>query len=802
MKIVSRLRWIWLLLLLPAVAVWPALTRPIATLAYDAGTAHLYRSIAYSQAVSDGVLFPRWEQFLHWGLGSPLFTFHPPLVYAMLDLLFRVGIAHPIGWRVLIAGGLVVAFLGTYLLVCALTGRRWPAVLAATMYLYAPYVLRNALERGSIESFSMFLYPWVLWALLWAARKPGVGRLSVATLLWTTCICTHVLGPLMLALFAAVLALAVVWRYRTLLPVIALMAGLFLTAPVWAPAFAEQTYIHIERDFGQGYASPAANPLPLDRLLTPPEIFDVMRDNNGMGDQVGLLQMLMLVVGLLSAAYAWIRQRRKAALALGATTLAGLILFWLLTATSDPVWRLLASGLERLQYRSRLMGLQALFAAVASGLFLVLWPKNWQRSIALVISCLAVLVMMPALYVELHHRYGDFESTLSLAQVRAAEIRSGGTAFTSFGEFTPRWRTDPFDQKLAQELGPDFDAGQRPLANPPAIVKLLATKVRTGAWDLELAASEPATLTLRLLYYPRWVARVDGQAAVLSPEAGTGYTQVRLPAGTHRVSLRYGSTNVERGSLAVSGLTAAGLLALWVRTLWRARSSNRLGCSPKPCRSGWGRSVSSEATKVVTTEAVSDVSPESTPPIWLLGVLTALLVFKFAYVDPATTWLRCVSTATYVCGAQAATDVRFAAAPGLRGYAVAAEDVRPADELRITLFWQGAPGVTARLSSFVHVRNSQSDGPMNPRTQNEIWAQAEHLAPGGLLTTEFLPGKLYKDEFRVCIPADMPPGEYFLEIGWFDPATGEQLDPLADAVRPPLRVLWRSILLPSITVSG
>jgi hypothetical protein len=122
--------------------------------------------------------------------------------------------------------------------------------------------------------------------------------------------------------------------------------------------------------------------------------------------------------------------------------------------------------------------------------------------------------------------------------------------------------------------------------------------------------------------------------------------------------------------------------------------------------------------------------------------------------------------------------------------------------LRITLFWQGAPGVTARLSSFVHVRNSQSDGPMNPRTQNEIWAQAEHLAPGGLLTTEFLPGKLYKDEFRVCIPADMPPGEYFLEIGWFDPATGEQLDPLADAVRPPLRVLWRSILLPSITVSG
>ena len=32
-----------------------------------------------------------------------------------MDLLYRIGIPHPVGWRILIAGGLLLGFLGTYL---------------------------------------------------------------------------------------------------------------------------------------------------------------------------------------------------------------------------------------------------------------------------------------------------------------------------------------------------------------------------------------------------------------------------------------------------------------------------------------------------------------------------------------------------------------------------------------------------------------------------------------------------------------------------------------------------------------
>ena len=54
--------------------------------------------------------------------------------------------------------------------------------------------------------------------------------------------------------------------------------------------------------------------------------------------------------------------------------------------------------------------------------------------------------------------------------------------------------------------------------------------------------------------------------------------------------------------------------------------------------------------------------------------------------------------------------------------------------------------------------------------------------------------------FRVPVPKDVPPGEYFVEVGWFNPENGEQLEPQPETVQPPLRILWRSILLPPVQV--
>jgi hypothetical protein len=186
--------------------------------------------------------------------------------------------------------------------------------------------------------------------------------------------------------------------------------------------------------------------------------------------------------------------------------------------------------------------------------------------------------------------------------------------------------------------------------------------------------------------------------------------------------------------------------------------------------------------------------------VWLLLGLAAFVGLKLLIIDPATTLFRCQSTDQRVCGADATVDVAFAGAPSLRGYAVPSYEAEPGGALRLDLFWEAQPGVAESLQAFVHIRNSQPGWPVNPRTGSDIWAQEERITPGGLLMRDLAPGKLYQDEYRIVLPEDMPPGEYLLEVGWFDAATGEQIDPLAETVEAPLGILWRSVLLPSIVV--
>jgi hypothetical protein len=790
-------RWAWLLSILAAFAIYPALTRNIGALAYDAGTTHIYRSVVYSDAVSSGVLYPKWVQTLHLGLGSPLFTFTPVLPFAGLDLLSRLGLAHPIGWRVLMAAGLLTACVGAYLLVTELTSRKWAGLIAAVAFLYAPYVLRNAFERGSTEAFGTFLYPWVLWALVRLAKRPTGGRFLLASGLWAGCVAVHVLAPLMLAPIALLVAGILAWRYRTASPLLALLAGGLLMAFMWAPMIAEQRWVHVERDFQQTYASPARNPLALDRLLAAPATYDVLRDDNSTGDRVGLWHAFWLVIGIPAAIYAWLRGRRDLALIIAVATAIALVLFWLLTGASDPVWQILAPVLTRLQYRFRWMGVLSLAVAVTAGACVALVPTRRQALVSTLLSGVLILTALPSLYVELQHRYASFDSTVSLEQVRQAEIASGGTAFTYFGEFMPRWRTLPLDKAFADQIGHAFDPNAQPLTDTGAGVEVNSAQVGAASWDLTLQAAQNQTVTLHLLYYPRWRATVDGQPVSLRPQSETGYAQLDIPAGVHRIALRYGATAAETAGWVLSLLTLAALLVFALRSRVIRRKSPDVsavdGTSPAAASSG---------TSARLFAAV--------PPWWLLIALTSLFGLKVLYVDGHTTWLRCVSTSAKVCDAQVSVEIPFSGGPTLRGYSAPQTRLRPGQTALVTLVWKGEPAQTdgtaavpaRRLASFVHIRNSQRDGPMNPRTGNELWAQDEHETPAGLLTTEYLPGRLYVDEFRIRLPDDIPPGEYYLEVGWADLASGEQLDPQADAVKPPLKVLWRSILLPNITVRG
>ena len=240
----------WLLaLLLPSFAVYLALTWPIEEIAYDAAAIHIPRSVVFSSSRADGWVIPRWTSEMNAGLGSPVFSFYSPLPYLLMDLLDRLGIPHPIGWRLLVALALALASAGAFGLGLALAGRADVALAAAAGFAYAPYLLQELFERGSPQGMAIGLAPWVLWGLYRLWERPTGLRLALAAAAWACLILVHNLTAILLAPFVAIffvfLALKGKAVRRLLSPALALLAGTLLAGFHMIPFLVERQYVQL-----------------------------------------------------------------------------------------------------------------------------------------------------------------------------------------------------------------------------------------------------------------------------------------------------------------------------------------------------------------------------------------------------------------------------------------------------------------------------------------------------------------------------------------------------------------------------
>ena len=110
--------------------------------------------------------------------------------------------------------------------------------------------------------------------------------------------------------------------------------------------------------------------------------------------------------------------------------------------------------------------------------------------------------------------------------------------------------------------------------------------------------------------------------------------------------------------------------------------------------------------------------------------------------------------------------------PDLRWLGVAwSGEAQAGETLSITLYWRAVQQPQALWHSFLHVVDATG----------EKVAQADDHRPGGdyLPSPLWRPGDVIADRFQLPLPADLPPGEYTLLAGFYDPATGQRIaDPL------------------------
>ncbi|HZY45654.1 MAG TPA: hypothetical protein VFF70_12990, partial [Anaerolineae bacterium] len=252
---------------------------------------------------------------------------------------------------------------------------------------------------------------------------------------------------------------------------------------------------------------------------------------------MGLVQALVTLLGLIALVVTWRRDQNKslrvfALIGLGLSTL-------MITPLSRMVWDHLPL-LSFAQFPWRFLSIQALFTSLIIGYV----PSIFQaRRLSFVICHLLIgLLLIASILLPLHPDY---------LPIRADEITPDRLQL--YEAFTSNIGTTIRAEYLPRTVIPRPYTGPAlidPSLPPQAIVSsgaATSTRLSRGAidqvWQVTVI-SNAATLDFPLLYWPGWIASIDGQSVEVKAAPDLGYVQIDVPPGEHRIEFSLGRTPI------------------------------------------------------------------------------------------------------------------------------------------------------------------------------------------------------------------------------------------------------------------
>jgi len=730
--------------LLATALVLPA-TFPLLQAGYfdsDDGWIHLYRLAALDRALHNGVPFPRWFPDFAFGYGYPVLNFYSPLSYYLAEAWHIAGADYLVAMKLTFAAGFLLAAWAMYLF-AADAMSPVAGTIAAVAYTYAPYHLADAYLRGALaEHLAFGWFPLILWSLRrWIATRQRA-YVTWLALGGAGLVLTHNLSALIFAPVAAAYAILLLgqslsrrpspeWRPLLTGLIVASLLALALSAFYWLPALAESRYVHLALDFGStGYRKHLA---PLTGVISPFPVHRYLPEQRVAADHpLGLVQAL-LAFGGVAVAVATLRRNGDrwhpaAALPLFALFVGGGALL-MTSSAALPLWMLTQRVLSVLQYPWRFMALVALGTALLTGEIAALLPDG-ARTLPTAEIALSLVAAGALGYAGMARLPYDAES-LSASQVTVQRMWKEDFAHQQIGatwtaEYLPRW--------VRQERW----AIPRPAAEPPAATpgRITAASLRATGYgvELEITASETQPVSLHQFYFPGWRAALDGKPTDTYPRGLLGLVTADVPAGTHRLAFRFGSTPPRATGTALSLLAGIGLVAA---AGWRT---------------GWRRRMLLIAV------------------VCVLAGATALHLRPWSHHSD-------IQPLNAIVGGQAQ----------LLGFRTDRDAYRAGDSAEVTLYWLGLSSMDRDYKVFVHLTG-----------QNDPIPLAQHDGdPVGTFTatTRWLTGELIADPHTIKLPRKLAPGAYRLWAGMYDYATGNRQAVLGSTTHESNRVLLGEIVV-------
>jgi hypothetical protein len=636
--------------------------------------------------------------------------------------------------------GLLLASVGAYLLGRELIGRG-AAILGAASFTLCPYVLFiDPHARGDLaEHFAICLLPFTFCffhRLICCPRRTQLlgSVLSLAALVFSHNL-LGLVGSLLLLAYWVWHALFASDRPRATRALLAFALAAALIAFFWLPAVAERRAVKLQVT-GPGHFDFREHFLSLGELLAPSRPIDWGATGPRVRHNLGVSQWL-LGVPALAALVKRFGQPGEAEGRRGQSyfAVAGLGLIFLTLPPSTLIWERVPV-MPYLQFPWRLLGPANMMLAVYGASGVTLLPGGlWRRIGTGAAFALVVTTALPMLYPQPWSP--DFGGT-EPADMIEWERKSQALGTTSTGDFLPvnvKMNPGPIDTLIHSYARPGpVDKVNRATVPDGAEVNIL----EHGPQHDRFYVTTPKGFRLRLytFYFPGWRAYVDGEEVGIEVARPEGFITLQVPAGQREVLVRFEDTLPRRVGWAISGAAVVALAAVWIA--WPGPADRRL----------------------------PSAAEKAEPTMWALvgGILLTIAAVKVAVIDRCD-WLHYNSPPGQAKPAQSSLQTSFEGKIELLGYDLLQPSVRPGETLSVVLYWHALTDIEQNYQSFVHIA----------QPLDVVWAQEDHLNPGGLPTELWPRDKYVWDEYEIHIGPETPPGEYVVNVGLYLGSDGYRL---------------------------
>lgn len=508
------------------------------------------RVVVMGRALRSGQFPVRWVSDLGYGYGYPIFNFYGPLPYYVGGFFYAAGLTGLTATKIMMGLGLVLAGVSMYAAVAAMTGIA-AGVVAAILYMFAPYHAVQAYVRGAVgEYYTLIFLPLIVWGFWKVIReKSSVSGILLGAVGTAGLIVSHtILGYAGLVFEGAAVALAgAVWLKAKQLNIKAMLwlmlLGLGISAFFWLPAIMEMKYTNVASQVSQT-ADFHDHFVCVGQLWNSIWGFGGSAQGclDGLSFKIGKVHLLGALAALAAMSFGFIRDKRIRTLIVAGAGIFGLSVFFMLPV-SRPVWEIIP-----------------LFSYVQ-------YP--W-RFLAFAVFGISVVVGQ-AVYVFRARIFRFTTAALLIGLVIAVESKRFVPQYTydrPAGDFETREEIRFRVSRISDEyLPPDVPRPQKPeevisdtIAQSPLYTMELQQQSDTyGKFRFDTRTGAP--VKINTAYFPGWRYIVNVTEA--TPVVENGLPVINIPKEDSVLQMRFKNTPVRAIGNTISLLSLAAWLYLY-----------------------------------------------------------------------------------------------------------------------------------------------------------------------------------------------------------------------------------------------